>query len=221
MLRREPLSKRYSLGPRMSQLAIDVMRRLTSHAQCHAVLQELVDKIGETCNLTMLDGNEVLYIDRVETPLPLRLHLEIGTRVPLHCSSSGKIFLSQMSAKQVHRLLGKAPLTRYTDKTITDPAMLNEEIKRTKATELGTHYSEFIDASVALAVPVADARGRIYAALAVHAPSSRMSIELAMKHVVTLRQAAKVIASILTPVSTRRIKSVRPRRSVGARRRTM
>src|SRR6516162_3962026 len=67
-------------------------------------------------------------------------------------------------------------------------AMLNEEIRRTKARRVGTHDSEFIDGSVALAVPVTDARGHVYAGLAVHAPSSRMSIESAMEHVATLQQ---------------------------------
>lgn len=217
LLQREPLSKRYIVGPRMSQLALDVMQHSTLRAQCHGVLQELVDEIGESCNLTMLDGNEVLYIDRVETPLPLRLHLEPGTRVPLHCTASGKIFLSEMSDKQVHRLLGKEPLKRYTDKTITDPAVLSEEIRRTKETGIGTHDSELFDASVAVAVPVADQHGRVYAALAAHAPSSRMSIESAMKHVPALQQAAQAIASILTPSPVRHAKARETRKDVNTR----
>src|SRR5260370_4319248 len=150
LLQREPLSKRYIVGARTSALAIDVMQHSTLRAQCHAVLQELVDEIGESCNLTMLDGNEVLYIDRVETPLPLRLHLEPGTRVPLHCTASGKIFLSEMSAKQAYRLLGKGPYKRYTDKTITDPDFLEQELRKTKKTQVATHDSELFDASVAV-----------------------------------------------------------------------
>lgn len=203
LLQREPLSKRYIVGPRMSQLAIDVMQHSTLRAQCHAVLQELVEEIGESCNLTMLDGNEVFYTDRVETPLPLRLHLEPGTRVPLHCTASGKLFLSQMTEKQIHRLLGKAPLTRYTDKTITDPAKLMQELKRTRQTGVGTHDSEMFDASAAIAVPIADQSGRVFAALAVHAPSARMTIESAMKHVPALQRAAQAIASILAPAPQR------------------
>ncbi|WP_206996634.1 IclR family transcriptional regulator [Trinickia mobilis] len=199
LLRREPLSKRYIVGARTSALAIDVMQHSTLRTQCHAVLQELVDEIGESSNLTMLDGNEVLYIDRAETPLPLRLHLEPGTRVPLHCTASGKIFLSQMSAKQIYRLLGKGPYRRYTDKTITDPHLLEQELKRTKRTLVGTHDSELFDASVAVGVPVTDQQGRVYAAVAIHAPTARMTIESCMTHVPTLRRAAEAIASILTP----------------------
>ncbi len=199
LLQREPLSKRYIVGPRMSQLAIDVMQHSTLRAQCHTVLQEVVDEIGETCNLTMLDGNEVFYTDRVETLLPLRLHLEPGTRVPLHCTASGKIFLSQMTEKQIHRLLGNGPLPRYTAKTITDTAELMQELERTRQTGVGTHDSELFDASAAVAVPIADNTGRVYAALAIHAPSSRMTVESAMKHLPTLQRAAQAIASILTP----------------------
>ncbi len=217
LLQRDPLSKRYIVGPRMSKLAIEVMQHSTLRAQCHGVLQELVDEIGESCNLTMLDGNEVLYTDRVETPLPLRLHLEPGTRVPLHCTASGKIFLSHLSEKQIHRLLGKAPLTRYTDKTITDPEKLKEELKRTRQTGVGTHDSELFDASVAIAVPIADPNGRVYAALAIHAPSARMTIESAMKHVPTLQRAAEVIASILTPAVPTAEKTIDSMRRRGSR----
>lgn len=218
LLQREPLSKRYIVGPRMSQLALDVMQHSTLRAQCHAVLQELVGEIGETCNLTMLDGNEVLYTDRVETPLPLRLHLEPGTRVPLHCTASGKIFLSQMTEKQVHRLLGKAPLPRYTEKTITDTAELMEELKRTRQTGVGTHDSELFDTSAAIAVPIADHAGRVYAALAVHAPSSRMTVESAMKHVPALQRAAQAIASILTPAPPNKEGSVDQHRGSSVKR---
>jgi IclR family transcriptional regulator, acetate operon repressor len=219
LLQREPLSKRYIIGPRMSQLALDVIQHSTLRAQCHAVLQELVDEIGESCNLTMLEGNEVLYVDRVETTFPLRLHLEPGTRVPLHCTASGKIFLSQMTAKQIHRLLGKGPLARFTDKTITDPAALNEEIKRTKQTGIGTHDSELFDASVAIAVPVSDQHGRVYAALAMHAPSARLSIESSLKYVPAMRRAAEAISSVMTPASapaTAQASTAAPARREGA-----
>lgn len=199
LLQREPLSKRYIIGARLSSLAIDVMQHSTLRAQSHSVLQALVDEIGESCNLTMLDGNEVLYLDRVETPLPLRLHLEPGTRVPLHCTASGKIFLSRMSSKSVHRLLGKEPLKRYTDKTITDLQTLEKELRQVKATQIAIHDGELFDDSVAVAVPVCDPRGQVYAAIAFHAPASRVSIAQGLELVPALRRAAQAIGSIFTP----------------------
>jgi len=135
----------------------------------------------------------------VETTLPLRLSLKPGTRVPLHCTASGKLFLSQMPPKQVHRLLGKEPLKRYTDKTITDPDVLEEELKKTRSTMVGTYDSEYFSDSVSIAVPIEDPSGRMRAAVAVHAPSSRMTIESCMEHLPTLRRAARAIAAVLIP----------------------
>jgi DNA-binding IclR family transcriptional regulator len=73
-----------------------------------AAMKLLVDQIGETCNFNILDGNEVVYIDRIETNAPIRLHISAGMRVPLHCTASGKLFLSQMSPAQIERLKTKA-----------------------------------------------------------------------------------------------------------------
>lgn len=202
LVQRDPLNKRYIIGPRMSQLAIDAMRNSVLRAQCHTVLQRLVDETSESCNFTMFDGNEVLYVDRVETPLPLRLHLDLGTRVPLHCTASGKLFLCHMAPAKIRRLLGEGPLKRYTDRTITDVEQLIDHLRLVRRTGIGTHDSELFDASVAVAVPVADASGRIYAAVAMHAPSSRMRIEQALQHVPTLRRAADAIAAILLPAGS-------------------
>ena len=75
------------------------------HGARHAVLRHLVDELGESCNITTLSGSEVVYLDRVETAAPLRFYLHPGSRVPVHCSASGKVFLAQMSAAQRRRLL--------------------------------------------------------------------------------------------------------------------
>jgi predicted transcriptional regulator len=99
LLRREPASKRYTIGPRLTSFAVDLWRSDTLRLQWRRALEDAVAEIGETCNLTLLENNQVLYLDRVETSHPLRLHLEVGTRVPLHCTASGKLFLSQTSPK--------------------------------------------------------------------------------------------------------------------------
>jgi IclR family transcriptional regulator, acetate operon repressor len=201
LLHREPLGKRYTVGSRSAALALDVLRHSTLRSQSHSVLEELVEEVRETCNLTILDGNQVLYLDRVETPLPLRLHLEPGMRVPLHCTASGKLFLMQMSQAQVERLLGKPPYKRYTDHTITEWKALAAELERTRQSMVGLHESELFDDSVAIAVPLTESSGRIYAALAVHGPSSRLSIESCMGFLPALRRAAAAISSTMVPRS--------------------
>jgi DNA-binding IclR family transcriptional regulator len=120
--------------------------------------------------------------------------------VPLHCTASGKLFLCQMRRDQVRRLLGPEPLASHTAKTITRYVDLFEDLERVLATQVGTHDCELFDDSVAIAVPITDAAGYIYAAVAVHAPSSRESIESCMRHLPALCKAAARIAATMTPL---------------------
>lgn len=200
LLRRDSGSKRYAIGPRLAAFAIDLWRNDSLRTGWHRALEDVVAETGESCNLTLLEGNQVLYLDRVETTHPLRLHLESGTRVPLHCTASGKLFLCNLPEADARRLLGEEPYERFTDHTLTDFASLRAELKRVKRTGIGTHDCELFDDSVAIAVPIVVAGAGVFAAVAVHAPASRASIKSSMRFVDALRRAAATIAPTLTPV---------------------
>lgn len=199
LLRREPVTKRYTLGPRLTSFAVDLWRSDTLRLQWRRALEDAVAEIGESCNLTLLENNQVLYLDRVETSHPLRLHLEAGTRVPLHCTASGKLFLSQMNVAEAKRALGPEPYQRFTSKTITSFAPLEAELANVRKSGIGTHDGELFEDSVAVAVPVFGGGGAIFAAVAMHAPSSRASIKSCMGYVDALRRAASTIATTMSP----------------------
>lgn len=197
LLHRDPNSKRITAGPRLAAFAVDLWRNASLRSHWHRALEVAVAEIGESCNLTMLESDRVLYIDRVETNHPLRLHLEVGTRVPLYCTSSGKLFLSQMTSDAARALLGPEPYERFTPRTITTFEALQAELERTRRTGVGLHDSELFADSVAVAVPIADSSGRYFAAVAMHAPASRMSIEGATKMLPALYRAASTIAATM------------------------
>lgn len=195
MVQREPDGKRYTTGPRLVALAVNALRNSSHRGERHAILQSLVDEIGETCNFTTLDGNEIVYLDRVEAQWPLRMVLQPGSRVPLHCTASGKLFLSLMPARRRHRLIGAAVLRRYTDNTITGPERLEEALQRVREEMVGTDEEEFLAGLSAIAVPVMNPQGQICAAVAVHAPTARMNIAKARAHLPALRRAAAALAA--------------------------
>ena len=199
LLHRDAASKRYTAGPRLTAFAVELWRNASLRVQWHRALETAVEEIGESCNLTLLENDRVLYIDRVESRQPLRLHLETGTRVPLHCTASGKIFLSQMSPAQVQALLGPEPYERFTPRTLTSYRALAAELETTRRTQVGLHDSELFADSVAVAVPVVDPNGRFFAAVAMHAPASRASIESAMQSLPALHRAARTIAATMVP----------------------
>ncbi len=191
----EPGGKQTVIGPRLFRLGLDVVRNSGASSRRHAVLFELVEEIGETCNLTMLAGGEVLYLDRVETRWPLRLALEPGSRVPLHCTASGKLFLSAMTSDERETVLEGMELTACTPRSLTTLPRLMREVKRIAERGYSLDNEEFITGLVAVAVPVVDKRGQTVAALACHAPVARLDLRGAVALVSRLRQAAARIAA--------------------------
>ena len=201
-IQREGFEKRYTVGHRMSALSFQVQANSPVRAQRRAVLVRLVEEIGETCNFTMLDGNEVVYIDRVETNATVRLHMQAGTRVPLHCTASGKLFLAHLSPSAVQRLIGPGPYHRFTERTITSPAALERKLTKIRAIGVGTDIGEFLEGSVCVAVPVTDLNGRVYATVAAHGPAPRMTLKKGYEFLPALRAAAAAIAGTLVPGRT-------------------
>jgi DNA-binding IclR family transcriptional regulator len=195
LLQRVPDSKRLVVGARLRTLALEVMLDAPNRGPIHAILQSLSRDIGETCTFTMLDGNEVLVIDRVESAEPLRIQIHSGSRVPLHCSASGKLFLGLLPRALSRRLIDSAPLRPATPNTIVDPKRLEHELTRIRKEKLSRDNEELASGLVAIAVPVLGKRGRICGTVSVNAPTSRLSLQRVEEHVPALRRAAEKIAT--------------------------
>ncbi len=187
----------YTVGEAMRRLAFDTLTNDIERARRHAVLDALVREVGETCNFTTLDGAQVLYLDRVEAQWPLRLTLEAGTHVPLHCTASGKLFLSQMRRAQRDALIGDLALPALTPNTLTRPEALRAECDAIAARGYSTDREEFIAGLIAVAVAVRDRRGDVRAALALHAPTARLSLDNAIARLPALRAAADRMGELL------------------------
>ena len=195
LLAREPGGRRYTPAPRLLRLAESTLSAGTQHGVRHAVLRQLVADIGESCNLTALSGAEVHYLDRMESAFPLRLELRPGTRVPLHCSASGKLFLAHLPARQCQTLLDSLPLSRHTATTLTNRAELETELEAIRRQDYAVDAEEFVDGLVCVAVPVRQPGQRgVRCAVALQAPVARMALPQALQQLPRLRAAAAALA---------------------------
>lgn len=187
-----------ALGPRAAQLALATLSNNTFTRACRSLLRALVETLGESCNLTALDGDTVLYIERVETAEPLRLHMQPGMRVPLHCTASGKLFLAHLPAAERRLVLSRLSLKRMTHRTLTEQGLLEAELDRLAARGIGIDNEEFVRGMVAIAVPVVDAAsGRVLAALAAHAPTARANLNDLLEAVPRMRETALKLAPLI------------------------
>ncbi len=198
LLVRQGDGRHYGTGTRLRLLAENLLLNAAQHGARHAVLSHLVDQIGESCNVTALSGNEVVYLDRVETPEPLRFYLRPGSRVPIHSSASGKMILSQLSPSQRRKLLAHAPLKRYTPKTVTDLDVLEQELKRVRRDGFALDDEEYLPGLVCVAVLVPTQTGRSNLCIAVQAPVMRLTPDKALQVLPALQRAAEAISEVET-----------------------
>lgn len=196
LVQRERDGRHYSTGLRLRRLAENVLMNDSLHGARHAVLRRLVDEVGESCNLTVLSGHEVIYLDRVETAAPLRFYLHPGSRVPAHCSASGKLFLAQMSPAQRRRVLETVPLERYTANTLTEPEALEAELARVRRDGHALDREEFLPGLLCVAVLVPHPGGRSALGVAVQAPVMRFTAERALQVLPALQRAAAALGRI-------------------------
>ncbi len=199
LVARTPGSRLYAPTPRLAQLAENILGADTHRAVRHAVLSQLVADVGESCNLTALSGADVVYLDRVESAFPLRLELKPGTRVPIHCSASGKLFLAHLAPARCAALLEGLPLTRYTATTLTRRSALEDELAQIKRQGYAVDAEEFVDGLVCVAVPVVQPGSRLVrCAVALQAPAVRMALPQALQQVPRLMEAATALGRTLS-----------------------
>lgn len=196
-LARDVDGRSYGVGKALCQLALSSLNHRSVQSLRHQVLTELVEQVQETCNFTTLDGDQIIYLDRVEAQWPLRLTLEVGSHVPLHCTASGKVLLAHAPTPEFDRLLRHMRLKPSTPHSITDVQTLKQECRQITDQGYSTDREEFIMGLIAVAVPVKDSNQIVRAAVAMHAPTARMSIERAIELLPHLRQAAKEMGSLL------------------------
>lgn len=133
------------------------------------VLESLVAKTGECAHLAVLVGDRVWYIDKVDSPLPLKVDHPIGALAPLYCTALGKAFLAFGNARPPDRQ------PTFTPRTLTTRRALNEEIERTRARGYAVDDEEFAPGIRCVARPVYDSDGTMIAAAGVSGPSVRVT----------------------------------------------
>jgi IclR family transcriptional regulator, acetate operon repressor len=178
-------SRRYALGPRLVRLGDSATRMLGRWAA--PVLVELVEALGETANLAVLDGDHAVYVAQVPSPHSVRVFAEIGRRVPVHCTGVGKALLSALPPAGADAVLARTGLPAVTAATITDPARMRAELAAARARGYATDEGEQELGVRCVAVPVVGPHGAV--ALSVSGPRDRLD-EAALLRAVPLVVAA-------------------------------
>jgi IclR family transcriptional regulator, KDG regulon repressor len=174
LIEQNPETGNYRLGIVMFELGEAVRVHLDLHAAAGPVLAALREQTRESCQVGILDGPDVVYVDRLESPQTLRLFTETGRRVPAHCTSSGKILLAYLDPVARAGAFEVLPMPALTPRTITDPDVLRDELDRIRRRGWSEAVEEREVGVASIAVPIRDAGGEVVAALSIGAPTARL-----------------------------------------------
>ena len=187
---RHPVLTGYVIGKNLSLLAYQVLSNKTGSGSQRLHMERLVERVNETVNVGALIGNHVVYHDRVEASWPLGLHFEAGSKVPMHCTSIGKMMLALKPPGEVEMLLSKTELHRYTPRSKTQIPNLLAELERIRAQDFSIDNQEFMDGVCCIAVPLRTSDGRVFAGMALSAPEVRLPVFKLKKLLPELRRTA-------------------------------
>ena len=199
LVARDPLTRRYRVGPELEDLAVAAMRNAISQSGRRLHMERLAEKIGERINIGVMSAGKVVYVEWVESAGPIRIAVPAGTQVPAHCSANGKLLLAYGPASLRQRLLAASPFVAYTANTITAPDALARELENIRRQGYSEDNEEFLTGVCCLAVPVRNRRAEVVAGLAVMAPSARLPLDKAKQHLPDLRACAEAISAELHP----------------------
>lgn len=171
-----PETGKYRLGIGLVSLAGLVLEHIDVRQVARPYLRALAEKTEETVTLSVLANGEVVNIERVPSPRMVTNVGWVGRRMLPHCVSSGKALLAYLPEHEVESILARG-LPRFTDKTITDPARLREELKKVRLQGYAVAQEELEEGLNAVAAPIRNHEGEAIAAVSVSGPSFRLSPE--------------------------------------------
>lgn len=183
-------------GKRVRNLSIELWQQRQFFSERQLILQELVEDTKESCGIAVPYQMNMLYTNRVQTKLPIQIYLPVGTKAPMWCTATGKLYLSQLPAKIRSKTLRQLPLDKFTNNTITNIDKLNVELEAIAESDVGIDNEEYISGTFSVSVPILDKKSRYIASLFVNAPSTRVSLKELLTQVPRLRIAAQDIQTL-------------------------
>jgi IclR family pca regulon transcriptional regulator len=196
----------FTLTPRVLDLGFAALADLTLADVARPVMSRVVATLHESCSLSVLQGHDVLYIERVTANRLMTTRLAVGSRLPAHSTSMGRVLLAHLPPDRLASYFETATLTALTDQTVTNLATLRTLLDEVRRRGWAANDGESESGVRAVSVPITDRSGLVVAALNSAAHASRVSMRaLIGTHLPVLLEAAREISAALGATVTQSI----------------
>ncbi len=174
LIEQDPVARTYYAGIKVFEWSNAVTRKMDLRTQALPELRGLSQRTNETVHLAILDGGDVIYIDKEETQQTIRMFSAIGKRGPAYCTGVGKVLLCHLPSDSLDRVLASSSLKRYTPNTITTVRSLKRELARIRERGYAIDKAEHESNICCVACPIYDHQGQVVAAMSLTIPSFRL-----------------------------------------------
>lgn len=188
---------KYLLGLQFLQFGQLVADRLDIRQLALPIMKELRDTAKEAVNLIIKDGNDAIYIEKLDTPHPVRLYTKIGRRAPLYAGACSRIILAFLKEEEQEHYLQETELAAIGTGTITDKERMRQVLAEAREFGYTISYSELENDTVSIAAPIFDHTGRLAAGLSIAGPDSRFGTDRLPVLIDLIMNAAKEISARL------------------------
>jgi len=168
-------TKKYKLSLKLWQLGMTAYSQNNISDALKPFLVKLRDNTGETANLTILEGEEIVYVAQEESDKLIKMFTKTGATAPLHCTASGKIFLAYKDQDERNEIIEGLDLVKFTENTIVEKEELVEELQRIKKDGYGFDVEERDEEVSCIAAPVFGPQDELMACLSISGPNNRFS----------------------------------------------
>ncbi|KVM75366.1 IclR family transcriptional regulator [Burkholderia ubonensis] len=180
-IRKHPVTRRYQLTPRVMRIGFNYLAADTLIDVANPFLSELTNMTGETSNLTEPDDDEMVYVARFVSTKFVPIHMPIGSRIPMYCTGSGRAFLSALPPGEARDRLCQMAREPFTPRTVTALDDLVALLDDARRNGYATNQEELFIGDMSIAAPVLGNQGRPVAAVHVVAPTSRWTLDEALR----------------------------------------
>jgi IclR family transcriptional regulator, pca regulon regulatory protein len=190
--------RRFRLTPRVLELGYAFLSSLTLPEVAEPHLERLVAEIHESSSVSVLDGDEIVYVARVPTARIMRVSINLGTRFPAYATSMGRVMLAGLPEADLDAYLARVELRRLSPRTVTDEDALRAELARVREQGWALVDQELEEGLRSIAAPIRDRGGQVVAAVNVSAHASRTSKEALRRSLLPplLRTAEQIEAEL-------------------------
>jgi len=176
-LERDPETRLYRPGLKVLQLGFTAISSLEIRQVARPFLRQLAEEVGRTASLSVLDGIEVVYVDRVRYHEVIGVMLGTGSRIPAHCASLGKAMLAFLPPEELRQRLDGVDFAPCTDNTITNRADLEADLAEVRRHGFSINDEEWVLGLRSTAAPIMDENGAVAGAINVSVPTAEVSHE--------------------------------------------